>query len=151
MGKQILLARPHPFIVSEMKPWLEQAGYSTVKPDSIDHIANLARDSAGAIISLAASSSVSASAAEILGLLRQLKPSLPIMFAALRPFSQTGPEIERLLQSVGVAGTIASLDSNIAGITGLGSGRAFLYVSKDDVADTARATKAKGLLTRHFI
>lgn len=29
MAKTVLLARPHPFIVNEMKPFLEQSGFNS--------------------------------------------------------------------------------------------------------------------------
>lgn len=38
MPKNVLLARPHSFIVSEMKPFLEQNGYVPKKLETIDDI-----------------------------------------------------------------------------------------------------------------
>lgn len=58
MNKTVLLARPHPFIVAEMKPFLEQSGYNAVKPEKLDDMASIARSSAGAAISLAVSSAL---------------------------------------------------------------------------------------------
>lgn len=52
MSRQVLLARPHPFIVSEMGPFLEQNGFS---PQQLGELSELIRLSAsklsGAIIS----------------------------------------------------------------------------------------------------
>ena len=50
MNKQILLARPHPFIVSDMKPFLEQTGFSPVQMKGISELTRLASTSfSGAI------------------------------------------------------------------------------------------------------
>lgn len=150
MSRQVLLARPHPFIVSEMKPWLEQGGYSVQRPDNVSDLASHARACVGAVISLAVSSSITAGAADVLKIVRQANPSLPILFAALRPYAQIRPEIERLLQGLGIAETVAGTDQG-AGSPFLGGGRTFLYVSKDDLSDAARSSKARTLLVKHFV
>lgn len=150
MSGQVLLARPHPFLVSEMKPWLELGGYSVQRPDNIDDLAGQARSCVGAVISLAVSSSITAGAADVLKIVRQANPSLPILFAALRPYSQIRPEIERLLQGLGVAGSVLGMDQG-AGSPFLGGRTTFLYVSKDDLSDNTRSGKARALLAKHFI
>lgn len=38
MAKPVLLARPHPFIVSAMKPFLEQNGYVPNKLNAVARI-----------------------------------------------------------------------------------------------------------------
>ncbi|MBW8302008.1 MAG: helix-turn-helix transcriptional regulator [Hydrogenophaga sp.] len=107
MSRQVLLARPHPFIVNEMKPWLEQGGYSVQRPDHVDDLASHARACVGAVISLAVSSSMAASAADVLKIVRQANPSLPILFAALRPY---------LLEKPGAMHTVESL-AELAGMS----------------------------------
>ncbi|MHB0954362.1 MAG: hypothetical protein ACYC10_20905 [Allorhizobium sp.] len=150
MSKQVLLARPHPFIVSEMKPWLEQGGFSVQRPDHVDDLARHARTCVGAVISLAVSSSMAASAADVLKIVQQANPSLPILFAALRQYSQIRPEIERLLQSLGIAGAVLGMDQG-AGSPFLRGGRTFFYVSKDDLSDATRNSQARAFLMKHFV
>ncbi|MCO6179529.1 hypothetical protein [Ciceribacter sp. RN22] len=149
MSRQVLLARPHPFIVGEMKPWLEQGGYSVKRPDHVDDLASHARACAGAVISLAVSSSIAASAADVVKIVRQANPSLPILFAALRPYSQIRPEIERLLQGLGIAGAVLGADQGTGSLLPGGS-KMFLYVSKDDLSDATRSSTARALLVKHF-
>lgn len=149
MSRQVLLARPHPFIVNEMKPWLEQGGYSVQQPDHVDDLASHARACVGAVISLAVSSSMAASAADVLKIVRQANPSLPILFAALRPYSQIRPEIERLLQGLGIAGAVLGADQGTGSLFP-GGGKMFLYVSKDDLSDATRSSTARALLVKHF-
>lgn len=70
MSKNILLARPHPFIVAEMKPFLEENGYTLAKLEAIANMATLAPKAGGAVISMALSSSIPESAEEVFQRLR---------------------------------------------------------------------------------
>lgn len=82
--KRVLLARPHAFIVEEMKPFLLECGYMPVKVSSLDELQSaLALPANGAVISTALSSSIGADAATVFARLRQTAPSLPVMFAGM--------------------------------------------------------------------
>lgn len=148
MAKSVLLARPHPFLVSDMRPWLEQAGFEVQRSDTLPELSEKAPGSVGAIISLAVASPIGASAEEVFLALRRSRPALPVLFAALRPFEQAAVEIERLLKRIGIAGSVISLDSEAG--RALGTADSFLYVAKDDLADPVRRAEAKALLVRHF-
>ena len=64
--KRVLLARPHAFIVNQMRPFLLEAGYTPVGAQSVEHLAQELRGTFhGAIISTAVSSTVDADAATV--------------------------------------------------------------------------------------
>lgn len=52
MSKNVLLARLHPFIVAEMKPFLEKNGDTLVQLDTTMSLPFMASKAGGAIISL---------------------------------------------------------------------------------------------------
>ena len=86
--KRVLLARPHAFIVDEMKPFLLECGYTPVKVASLDELASVLAQPAqsamnGAVISTAVSSSIGADAATVFARIRAVAPSLPVMFAGM--------------------------------------------------------------------
>ncbi len=65
MSKAVLLARPHPIIIKEMKPFFELNGFSPRKMDSLTDLNANSVNVSGAIISLAVSSSIEESAEEV--------------------------------------------------------------------------------------
>ena len=85
MKKQILLARPHPFIVSDMKPFLEQNGFIPMQMIGINELSGLASSSlSGAIISLAVQSTIEESVEMVFKGIRRQFPGLPVAFAGWR-------------------------------------------------------------------
>lgn len=89
MTKTVLLARPHPFIVAEMKPFLEHCGSAAAKLENMADLSMRSTSYAGAVISLAVSSSVGESAAEVFTRLRQDAPRVPVLFAAMLAFDKS--------------------------------------------------------------
>lgn len=85
MTSPVLLARPHAFIVSDMKPFLEEAGFKVIKTESLPQLADLSRGCVGAVISLALSSPINASPEEVIKSLRQANPGLPPCCLTPRP------------------------------------------------------------------
>lgn len=150
MSKTVLLARPHPFIVAEMKPFLEHAGYAAAKLESLDDLTTRARTSAGAVISLAISSSLGESADDIFARLRQEAPRVPVLFAAMLGFDQSQRNLERLAKQAGVQATIIGAAAGNENAAALGKPDTFLYISKDDLADPARRAIAARMVQRHF-
>lgn len=150
MSKNILLARPHPFIVSEMKPFLESAGYGVSKLEDSQQIGDRAKNSVGSVISLAVSSSVPESAEDIFAQLRHAAPSLPVLFAAMSPLSTLRASLERLAKMAGVHAIILGIDAANATSTALGHPDTFLYFSKDDLVDERKKAIALTMLKRHF-
>lgn len=150
MPRQILLARPHPFIVAEMKPFLETHGYAALKPEGAQTLDALARACAGAVISLAVTSSTGLEADEVLRRVRSAAPKLPLVFAGLLPFEKYRQTLERLAQQTGLAGEGLAVSAETETSKVLGSPQGWLYVSKDDLLDPTRRELAASLLKRHF-
>lgn len=150
MTKSILLARPHPFIVAEMKPFLEQGGYAAAKLDNLADLAMQARNSAGVVISMAVSSSLGKSAAETFTQLRQDVPHVPVMFAAILPFDESMVGLKRLAEHAGVQATSLGVAAGNENAAVLGKPDTFLYISKDDLVDPMRRAIALRMVRRHF-
>lgn len=149
MSKNILLARPHPFIVAEMKPFLEENGYTISKLEAMANLPALAPRAGGAIISLAISSTIPESAEGVFQQLRQAAPGVPVVFASMLSFGQARPDMERLAAHAGVQATFYGIDAE-ASASQLGRPEAFLYFSKDDLATPDRRVVAARMLKRHF-
>lgn len=150
MSKTILIARPHTFIVSVMKPFLEECGYVI---DKLEHISGLQSQSlvaAGAVISLALSSSVVQSAQEVFLKLKNMAPRTPVLFAAMLSLEQAPPALERIAKQAGLAANILGVDAAPAVAAQLGRQETFLYLSKDDLTSPERRTLAARLIQRHF-
>jgi hypothetical protein len=147
--KTILLARPHPFIVGEMSPWLEQAGFGVRKSETLVELSTLVTDADCAVISLAVSSSIGATAEEVLSVLRTLKPGLRIAFAALRSLQQVTPDICRIASAIGISASVVGVDSVSTSARFVGQSTCFVYISKDDLVDPVRKQKARSLLLMH--
>lgn len=150
MTKTVLLARPHPFIVAEMKPLLEYSGYAAAKLENLADLATQARSSAGVVISLAVSSSVGESAAEVFTQIRQGVPRVPVLFAAMLPLDKIQSSLERLAKHAGVQATILGVAAGNENAAALGKPETFLYISKDDLTDTTRRAIASRMVQRHF-
>jgi maleate cis-trans isomerase len=106
MLKSILLARPHTFIVSEMKPFLEANGFSITKLESLGLLPGVVRGTSGAVISLAISSSIVESADIVFQQLRAASPKTPVLFASMLGFEQARPALEKIAKQVGTPVTI---------------------------------------------
>lgn len=152
MAKTILLARPHPFIVEEMRPLLESSGFQVSKPGQVDELDKLARTAAGAVISLAVASPIAMTPEDVLRALRQVSPRMPVLFASLLSFDQVTTALGRLADKAGIANATfhglaqaATLDP----VT-LRKEQTFLYLSRDDLADAAARDSVGALLKRFF-
>jgi hypothetical protein len=147
MSKKVLLARPHAFIVAEMRPFLERSGYQPTRLESLDdmHPGKLGTFS-GAIISTAVVSSIAAKPAEVFAALRQHYPSLPVMFAGLTGFDSTLPTIQRIVRDVHPGATILPFNGSTQQYARLGERDVFLFLNKEDIANAA----AESILRLHF-
>lgn len=150
MTKTVLIARPHTFIVATMKPFLEECGYSTHKLEHIDTLPAMINGAAGAVISLALSSSVAQSAEEVFLQLRRAAPTVPVLFASMLTFEQARAGLERIARQAGIQATIVGMDAASAAAAQLGRQESFLYFSKDDLASPERRALAVRLIQRHF-
>ena len=109
MARPVLLARPHPFIVSEMKPFLEQNGYAPRKLEAVAGIPAGVSGASGAIISLAVVSSISESAEEVFVELRKSASRLPVLFASMIEFTIAKGTLQRLAKNIGVKATLLDI------------------------------------------
>jgi len=109
---RVLLARPHTFIVNEMRPFLVEAGFASVRINSMEQLAEELRLPAkGAIISTAVSSSLGADTATVFRRVREWNPNMPIVFAGMADFATMQATVKRAVkelcpsaQVVGAAG-----------------------------------------------
>ncbi|NMM27768.1 MAG: hypothetical protein HHJ12_10895 [Glaciimonas sp.] len=150
MAKTVLLARPHPFIIAEMKPLLEYCGYAAAKLENLADLAVQAKSSAGVVISLAVSSSLGETAAEVFIRLRQGVPRIPVLFAAMLPLDKALSSLERLAKQTGVQATILGVAAGNENAVALGKPETFLYISKDDLTEAPRRVIASRMIQRHF-
>lgn len=151
MANKVLLARPHAFIVKEMRPFLEAAGY---QPEALANLGDVSRQKLagydGAIISMAVVSSIPARADEVLGALRQSDPNLPVIFAGLNDFQQARSAVERIVKPLHPNAEIITSTAQNESHGALGRAHVFLYLSKDDLSAPASAESAARILRQHF-
>lgn len=150
MAKNIFIARPHPFIVTAMKPFLEESGYSVDKIESTSQIESMARSASGTVISLALSSSVPESADEIFARVRKTAPRVPVLFASLLDARQANFSLSRIAQNSSLPLHVVHADSPSAEWTKLGVASTFLYLSKSDLESPQRRAVAAQLVRYHF-
>jgi len=152
MAKTVLLARPHPFIVTEMRPFLEQNGFASKKLESLAALPASAAGASGSIISLAVASSVGVaeSAEEVFVAVRKQSPRLPVLFAAMLDFAKMKSTLERLAKNNGIAATILGISAATESNAGLGKPNTFLYIGKDDLTSPEQRAIAARILQRHF-
>lgn len=150
MTYPVLLARPHTFIVSDMKPFLEAAGFSVTKAEKAEELADLSYGHVGAVISLAVSSSMEASPEEVIKILRQVRPTLPLLFAALLPYAKMKASLERIGQQVGLNSQVLGLaDLEVQGAA-WGRPAGLLYLSREDLAGSVTRPQAIQAVRSHF-
>lgn len=150
MLKTILLARPHPLIIAEMKPFLDHNGFATKKLDSIVSISASSEGVSGAIISLAVSSSVGGSVEEVFSGIRNHAPRLPILFTAMLDFAAMKGVLRRLAKSNEFEANILGVDSASANHPDLGKPNTLLYLSMGDLSAPNRRELASSMVQRHF-
>lgn len=150
MPKSILLARPHTFIVAEMKPFLEDAGFSITKLENLGLLPVAVKGTSGAVISMAISSSIAESADMVFRQLKLTSPKTPVLFASMIGLDQARPALERIAKLVGMQATIVGVDSASDVTAQLGRQETFLYFNKDDLANPQRRVMATRLIQRHF-
>lgn len=149
MVNSILLARPHPFIVADMKPFLERAGYTVSRIESLTDLSPTASNYSGAVISLAVHSSVDASAGEVFTKLRQVAPRIPVVFASLLPFAKVLRSLESMAEQAQMALHAVSVDAAHEHDPLLGEPTTFLYISVDDLVMERRRSIALRMIQQH--
>ncbi|WP_141396338.1 hypothetical protein [Polaromonas sp. AET17H-212] len=133
LEKRILLARPHAFIVSEMRPFLVETGYSPVRVESLSQLSQELRGSLnGAILSTAVTSSVDADVATVFRLIRQAHPHLPVVFAGMASFDTMKVITERAVHGLVSAPTISS-PRDYRAVSASTRSSSFLVLRKEDL------------------
>lgn len=146
----ILLARPHPFIVSDMIPLPQRAGMSPIRPTSLSEVRVVDQTRLrGAITSLAVSSSIGASVTDVMRALREGMPRLPLLFAGLTDAAFAAQAIRRAMgnELAAVRGALETLTIPAADAGGIVVG----YLSKTDLSTQQSQQAAQALLTSHFV
>ncbi|MCT8125044.1 hypothetical protein H1D31_03180 [Alishewanella sp. BS5-314] len=146
---QILLARPHPFIVSEMLPFLQQNNIAAEKLERLAELEHKIVRSKAAVISLALSSPLPESAEQVLAAIKQLNPRLPLVFASMLPLERVQRQLLQLLQPYDAAPAILAVGS-VVGMATPGRSNTALYFSKDDLADPQIRSAFAKLLQAHI-
>lgn len=150
MNKNVLIARPHPFIVASMKPFLQEAGFAVSKLERLDELTAQSQRPAGAIISLALSSPIPESAQEVFARLRSISARTPVVFASMLPIEKIAITLEALAKSNGIAANILSHASPSSSWGALGKQETFFYLSKADLDAPERRAVLAQMARRHF-
>lgn len=150
VSKEVLLARPHPFIVAEMVPFLTQLGFTPVRLHSVPELAAATPRAVGAVISLAVGSTVPESAAEVFTALRRHHARMPVLFASLLDFDTARSMLAALAGKTGVAAKLLGVGSADSHDRDLGRPDTFFYVTKSDFETPAQRESVGRMLLRHF-
>lgn len=149
--RKILLARPHAFIVAEMKPMLVHAGFSPSPLSALSDLAGGAWNAAcGALISTAVSSTIPESADIVFATLRRQAPRMPIVFAGLTEFDVARRNIERIVQTLSPQAAILQINAGNLRHAGLGRPDVFLYIQKENLKTPEGLALTERMLQRHF-
>lgn len=150
-GKNVLLARPHGFIVSEMLPFLTGAGYAPQRLGSLAELETLSAGSySGVIISNAVISSINATAEEVFTAIRKKMPRVPVIFAGLTEFALAKGAVARAVKSLHANAEVYPIDNATLAQAGLGAENTFVVLTKDDFASAAALSIAEKILQKHF-
>ncbi|MDE2085605.1 MAG: hypothetical protein KGK06_09035 [Xanthomonadaceae bacterium] len=132
-----------------MAPLLAVLGFNPVRLESLAHLESSVEASwRGAIISLAISSSVGATAAEVVQALRAKVPRLPLAFAGMVPMDTAASSIKRLFD--GQPPAVADVDSQRRQARPLGGTDTCLYFSKAQIGDPAMQAEIRKMMAAHF-
>ena len=148
--KRVLLARPHAFIVSEMRPFLVGAGYAPVRVETLEQLMQeLARPLQGAVISTAVSSSLNADAATVFRLVREKAPTLPIVFAGMADLDTMKVVAERAVKAL-VTTPHVSGPQGYRSVPSADRASSFLVLRKEDLQPGAFQDAALKAMRAHF-
>lgn len=153
MVKTVLLARPHPFIVSDMGPFLSAAGFHTIQLRDLRDLRDLPNEIAGAsgvVMSLALVTKLGASADDVYQALRKHAPNVPLVFAGLLDMSKAKFAMTRLVSGTEPTPRFISSGAGPDAGASLGGTSTILYLGKEDLTDSARREQAMRNIALHF-
>ena len=149
MSRTILLARPYPFLVDEMKPFLEEDGYHVHKAES-DGSGLDTPGYAGAVIALASLSEVNLDPGEVLARLRAADREMPVVFAGLLPLASYEPTLKRLAERHEIPARPLGIGPGSESDPEPGSPETFVYLQRADLNEPEQRSRALALIRRHF-
>lgn len=148
--RRVLLARPHAFIVNEMRPFLIEAGYMPVRIGSVEQLAHeLASPARGAVISTAVTSSLGLDAGAVFRKVREFSPNLPVVFAGMADLATMEATVMRAVKDL-------HPEARTQGAAGFRMTRSwdrtsnFLILRKEDLQQGALHEAAISAIRAHF-
>lgn len=149
MSPTILLARPYPFLVDEMKSFLEQDGYSVdkVSPDGAELDMS---GYAGAVIALAAVSELKIEPGEVLTRLRHADPAIPVVFAGLLPLSSYESTLVCIAEEQGMTARLLGVQPDCENAPELGQPEGFVYIQRDNLGQDDERGRTLAMLRKHL-
>lgn len=137
---KVLLARPHDFIVAHMREAMTSIGHEPHVLDRLERLKDLnTADFAGSVISLAATSSVPSTPAEVFVAVRRKWPTKPIAFSGLSSIASARAGLPAELKHLRLRTINDPIDR---------AAEAVLYVTDVDLKQTAPL--AQRALRAHF-
>jgi len=149
MSETVLLARPYPFLVEEMKPFLENDGYVVEKADPEGRCLDRG-NYAGAVIALAALSEVKLEPREVLVRLRRARPRMPVIFAGLLPLESYENTLVGVADFADIDARLLGVDEHCLQAPELGKPEGFLYLQINNLTDPQEQGQALTMVRRHF-
>lgn len=139
MSRNVLLARPHPFIVKDMMSVLAGAGMTPHRLHAADGRELTGYEPlCGAVISAALSAESPLSLVEAYTFVRSRWPQLPVAFSALAAFETIAPKLTREL-ALPASTAIVGVRSNVKAHPDAGSERLVLLFTDRDLAEQRRS------------
>ncbi len=141
--KSVTLARPHPAIVGDMVPFLEELGIRVVqatKVSELRHQITVATDAI--VISLAVTSTIRASVENVLAEVMRLNPNALLIFSSELPLTKKKKNLIYLLSKYFSNPCIASSDNACKGQ------ERCLYICGNDLTDESRRNQLAKLITQ---
>lgn len=147
---KVLLARPHSFIVGEMRPFLLECGYEPFAAGDLAGLAQALRSPlAGAIVSTAVSSSIDADAGTVFGLIRRQSPRLPVLFAGIMDRELMRAAVIRATREATPGATVLD-PGELNAAPGRMPGPMLMFLRKDDLVNPMLRADTRRALRRYF-
>jgi hypothetical protein len=139
---KVLLARPHDFLVDEMRAWLTSLGVEPVRLQSIDQLVTFEPATvAGIVISVAVTSVVAEGPGAALLAVRRRFPSKPVIVAGMAALASARAGLAAEFDGATLHGPTEDASWGTPGV--------LLYVSGDDLRTKSAALAA--VARRHLL
>lgn len=134
MARNVLLARPHPFVVTQMQLLVSKAGMVPYRLHSSSGQEQKGYEPlCGAVISAAVAAESPLSLVEAWGWVRDRYPALPVVFSALAGYHVIVPKLRREL-SLPAEVEIAGMQTDVKTHAAVGTDKLLLFVTDTDLA-----------------